>query len=387
MSASLVPFHRCDVTEDEIAAVGDVLRSGWLTTGSIASAFEREFCDYVGCRHALAVNSCTAALHIALVAHGVGLGDEVITTPLTFCSTVSVIQHVGATPVLADVCPHTGNIAPEAIERRLTPATKAVIPVHYAGLPCDMEAIAALCRAHGVILIEDAAHAVGARIGSAHVGSTHTGAFSFYATKNLSTGEGGMLTSDDADFIAHCRMLSLHGMSRNAWKRYASTTSWFYAVEHAGFKYNMPDLMAALGRQQLARLDERNEKRRMIAGRYIDAFAACEQLEPFQFDIPSHMTHARHLFPITLRLESLAIDRDPFIEQLHGAGIGVSVHFIPIHLHPHFAKTYDWRQGDFPNAERLFERLISLPMFPSLRHEEVDRVIASVIGLVEKYQR
>ena len=387
MSAVFVPFHRCDMTEDDIAAVSDVLKSGWLTTGSMAGDFEREFCDYVGCRHALAVNSCTAALHIALLAHGVGPGDEVITTPLTFCSTVSVIEHVGATPVLADVCPQTGNIAPEAIERRLTRATKAVIPVHYAGLPCDMAAIEALCRANNLIVIEDAAHAVGARIGSAHVGSSHTGAFSFYATKNLSTGEGGMLTSGDADFIEHCRMLSLHGMSRNAWKRYETKASWFYTVEQAGFKYNMPDLMAALGRQQLARLDAMNEKRRMAANRYIDAFTSSPQLEPFHFDIPSYLTHARHLFPITLRLESLAINRDRFIEALQDAGIGVSVHFIPIHLHPYFTKTYGWRHGDFPNAERLFERLISLPMFPSLRHDEIDRVIDSVALLLAKHQR
>ena len=387
MNAASVPFHRCDVTEDDIAAVSDVLKSGWLTTGSIAGAFEREFGDYVGCQHALAVNSCTAALHIALLAHGVGPGDEVITTPLTFCSTVSVIEHVGATPVLADVCPQTGNISPEAIERRLTRATKAVIPVHYAGLPCDMAAIEAICRANNLIVIEDAAHAVGARIGSAHVGSSHTGAFSFYATKNLSTGEGGMLTSGDADFIEHCRMLSLHGMSRNAWKRYETKASWFYTVEQAGFKYNMPDLMAALGRQQLARLDAMNAKRRLVANRYIDAFTSCAQLEPFHFDIPSHLTHARHLFPMTLSLESLTINRDHFIEALQDAGIGVSVHFIPIHLHPYFTKTYGWRCGDFPNAERLFERLISLPMFPSLRHDEIDRVIESVMSLLAKHQR
>ena len=333
MSNHFLPFARPDYSEAELAAVADTLRSGWLTTGPGTAEFEREFRQYVRAGHALGVNSCTAGLHLALAALGIGPGDEVITTPLTFCATVNVILQVGATPVLADVGPDL-NIDPNAIRHAITSRTRAIMPVHLAGLPCNMDEIWNMAAEFQLRVVEDAAHAAGARIAGTPIGGGRSDAvaFSFYATKNLSTGEGGMVTTHSADLEARLRTLCLHGISRDAWKRYAEKGNWYYEVVDCGFKYNMSDIMAALGLVQLRKLEAMTQRRVEIARRFNAAFGEMPELElpPDRADV----RHCWHLYILRLRLESLALDRARFIEEMHRRGIGCSVHFIPIPLHP-----------------------------------------------------
>ncbi len=368
-----LPYCLPFIGQEEIDEVVAVLQSGWLTTGARVQQFEREFADYVNAPHAVAVNSCTAAMHVVLAAWGIGPGDEVITTPITFCATIEAIEYVGATPVLVDIDPQTGNIDPNLIERAITPNTKVVIPVHLAGLPCDMDEIMALADGHGLKVMEDAAHAVGAEYKGRKIGNiSHATAFSFYATKNLSTGEGGMITTHDEALAAKCRQLALHGISRDAWKRYTAAGSWFYQVETLGYKYNMPDLLAALGIWQLRKLDAMNERRRQIADQYHRAFAEMPFIDLFPRHMPTDRTHPWHLY-IALIKER----RDEFAEAMKNRNIGISVHFIPIHYHPHYER-YGWQRGDYPHAEAYFAQALSLPLYPGMTDDDIEDVIAAV---------
>jgi dTDP-4-amino-4,6-dideoxygalactose transaminase len=382
-SDPFIPFHIPSIGEEEIQEVVSTLRSGWLTTGPRAAQFEKEFAAYVGAPFAIGVNSGTAALHAALAALGIGSGDEVVTTPLTFCSTVHTILQVGARPVLADIGAD-GNIDPEEIARALTPRTRAIIPVHFAGLPCDMNAIWGLARRHGLFVIEDAAHAAGTRYLGRPIGMSAAGngdgasdavAFSFYATKSMTTGEGGMITTPSELLAARMRMLSLHGMDRDAWNRYSGRGNWYYEVAEAGFKYNLTDIQSALGIHQLRKLDTFNETRRRYAAIYCQALAGIDELE-LPPDDPGG-GHCWHLYVLRLNLDLLKIDRQGFIDALRSRGIATSVHFIPIPLHPFFARL---ELGGKPclRALSLYPRILSLPLYPAMSEEQV-RYVAECV--------
>jgi dTDP-4-amino-4,6-dideoxygalactose transaminase len=390
MTEPLVPFHRPSIAEEEIAEVVETLRSGWLTTGPRTARFERDFRQYVGAPHAVAVNSATAGLHLALAALGIGPGDEVITTPMTFCATVQAILHVDATPVLADIGPD-GNIDPEQIERRVNSHTRAIIPVHVAGLPCDMDAIWALAREHGVYVIEDAAHAAGARyqgcpIGAANGsgGTSEAVAFSFYATKNLTTGEGGMVTTSEEPLADTVRMLALHGVSHDAWDRYTDQGDWHYDVLAHGFKYNLSDIQAAIGIHQLAKLDHLIERRACYAAVYNNAFAGMDELE-LPPDNP-HCRHAWHLYILRLNLNRLTIDRAEFIRELRKRGVCCSVHFIPIPFFRFFAQL-PLVQYPCPRAVELYPRIVSLPLYPAMTEEQVRYVAKAVQEIATSFRR
>jgi dTDP-4-amino-4,6-dideoxygalactose transaminase len=381
-----LPFDRPDVGEEEIAAVAKVLRSGWLTTGSKAKEFEQRFAEYAGAAHALALTSGTDAMQVALAALGIGPGDEVITTPLTFCSTLHTIVHQGATPVLADVSPDDYNLDPACAAEQITPRTTALLPVHLAGLPCRMDALLDLAREHRLKVLEDAAHAVGARVGGRPVGSIgHATAFSFYATKNLTTAEGGMLTSDDGEFMEQARLWHLHGLSRDAWKRYTAEGAWRYDVLVPGFKSNMSDIQAALGLVQLAKLEKNIARRAEIARRYTAAFSQIPELLPAPDAHPGDR-HAHHLYILRLRLERLRTDRNGFFEELRARGIGASVHFIPVYHLSYYRERFGWRADDFPTTEAIFGSCLSLPCFPRMSDADVERVIATVAEIVEIHQ-
>ncbi len=381
-----LPYNRPDITEEEIAEVVETLRSGWLTTGPRTRRFEAEFAAYTGAAHALAVNSATAALHLGLVAAGIGPGDEVITTPLTFAACTNVIVQQGATPVLADVCPDDLNIDPARVEQCITPRTKALMAVHYAGQPCRMDALLDLSRRHGLFLLEDAAHATGAAYRDRMVGSLGDAtAFSFYATKNLTTGEGGMLTTNRADVEERARIMTLHGMNRDAWKRYDRGGSWYYEVVAPGYKYNLTDIQSALGLVQLRRLDGMNARRAALAARLSAALADCDALE-----LPGSrpdVRHVWHLYVIRLYPAALAIDRARFIDELAARGIGTSVHFIPIYRHPFYREGFGFEAAAFPVAEDAYERMISLPLYPTMTEDDVDRVAEAVRAVAREYRR
>jgi dTDP-4-amino-4,6-dideoxygalactose transaminase len=383
--AEFLPFSPPDLTEDEIASVVEALRSGWISAGPKTRQFESEFGVYVGAEAALALNSCTAGLHLALVALGIGEGDEVITTTMTFCSSVNVIEHVGATPVLVDIDPETLNLDPQAVARSVTPRTKAILPVHLAGHPVELAPLLEVARSHRLYVIEDAAHAVPARYEGRMVGGIgDLTAFSFYATKNLTTGEGGMLTGK-AEYVERARLYSLHGMNRDAWKRYTAAGSWFYEVVAPGYKYNMNDIQAALGLVQLQRLAAMQERRYALVERYHAAFAGVAALQP-----PTarpNIQHAWHLYILRLNLDELTIDRARFIDELKARNIGTSVHFIPVHLHPYYRERYQFAPEAFPVAYGEFQRTISLPLRSNLTDEQADDVIAAVMDVVETFGR
>jgi dTDP-4-amino-4,6-dideoxygalactose transaminase len=391
MNDGFIPFHRPSIGDEEINEVSDTLRSGWLTTGPRTARFEREFAEYVGAPRAVAVNSATAALHLALAGLEIGPGHEVITTPMTFCATVHAILHTGATPVLADIRPD-GNIDPAEIEKRITPHTRAIVPVHMAGLPCQMNTIWEIARGWRIHVIEDAAHAVGARYRDRPIGAGPTGsspasdavAFSFYATKNLTTGEGGMLATHRAELAENVRMLSLHGTNHAAWDRYAEHGDWYYEVLAHGFKYNLSDIQAALGIHQLRKLEQFTQQRALYAGLYNRMLSDLDAVElP---PVRSDCRHAWHLYILRLNLSRLKIDRDQFIRELRQRGIGTSVHFIPIPLHPYFAKLPVAR-NQCPRALQLYQRIVSLPLYPAMSEEQIDYVARQVREVVESSRR
>ena len=385
MRDEMLSFSPPAVGEDEIAEVAATLRSGWITTGPRVARFEREFAESVGAEAALGVSSGTAAMQVGLAALGVGPGDEVITTPMTFCSTVHVIEHVGATPVLVDVEPETLCIDPVAVEAAVGPRTKAILPVHLYGHPCAMGPLLEIAGAHGLAVLEDAAHALPAIWNGRTVGSIgDLTAFSFYATKNLTTAEGGMLTGS-AELVDRARPWALHGMSRDAHARYQAGGSWFYEVVLPGFKCNLTDLQAALGLVQLAKLPGFQVRRVGIVGRYTEAFAGLEAIEaPHE---KPNVSSAWHLYVIRLRLDRLAIDRNQFIQELAARNIGTSVHFIPVHLHPYYREKYGFAPDDFPVANEAYSRIVSLPLHPGLSDADVDDVIEAVADVVHAHER
>lgn len=378
-------FSPPSIGEEEIAAVARVMRSDWITTGPETRRFEERFAAAVNAPAALALNSCTAGLHVALAAYGIGPGDEVITTTLTFAATSNVVELLGARPVLVDVEPDTLNIDPARVEAAVTPRTRAIMPVHFAGHPAEMDPLEELAAAHDLILVEDAAHALPARYRGRAIGSAkHPTAFSFYATKNLSTAEGGMLTGEPA-MIARSRVISLHGMSADAASRYRQGGKWAYEVMAPGYKYNMTDIAAAMGIVQLGRLPDFQARRQAVARSYMDAFAGEEALE-----LPAvrpHVQHAWHLFALRLRDGVLSIGRDRFIEELTARGIGTSVHFIPVHMHPYYRDRYGLAAGDYPVALDNFRRLVSLPLHPRLADGDVADVVEATYDVIRRFRR
>ena len=381
-----IPYNLPNITEAEIDEVVDTLRSGWIAKGPRTIKFEKEFAEYLGAKHAIAVNSCTAALHISLLTQNIGPGDEVITTPMTFASTASTILHCGAKPVFADIDYRTGCIDPDEVEKKITPRTKAIVPVHYSGQVCDLDRIYELADKHGLYVSEDAAHALWSRYKGRLIGNGLRGAasYSFYATKNLATGDGGMLVTDRDDIAERARILVGQGMSHNAWNRYAKGGSWKYDIVEPGYKYNMFDIQAALGLVQLSRLEEMQKRRLEIAAVYQEEFGKIDAVEP-PF-VPEFATHCWHLYVLRVLPELLTIDRDQFIVELNERNVGTSVHFIPTHTMTAFRKL-GWKEGDFPMTEKHFERIISLPLYPSMTDEQVQYVVAAVRDIVEKFHK
>ena len=381
-----VPFHVAAVGEEEARAAAQVIRSGWLTMGARTLEFEKQFAAYVGARHAIALNSGTSALHLALEAAGIRAGDEVLLPATTFTASGEVVCYLGAKPVLVDVDPKSMNIDVHDAAKKVNAKTRAIIPVHLAGVPCEMAELQELAKAHNLRVIEDAAHALPASYRGILIGAlSELTAFSFYATKTLTTGEGGMITTDNDAFADRIRVMRLHGIEGDAWKRYSKAGSWFYQVVEAGFKYNMTDIQAAIGLVQLAKCDDLSAARQSIAERYTHAFAGVPAVQTP--DCPADRKTSWHLYILRLRLDFLTITRDQFITELNQRGIGVSVHFIPLHLHPFYQRKFGYKPGDFPAAEGEYQRAISLPLFPGMTEEHVQAVVQAVIDIATKFKR
>ena len=374
-----LPFALPDIGEEEIEEVVDSLRSGWLTTGPKTKRFEEDFATFVGDGvEAIAVNSATAGLHLALEAIGIGPGDEVITTPYTFTATAEVIRYLGAHPVFVDINPTTFNIDPLKIEKAITQRTKAIIPVHFAGLACDMDPIMAIAKKYGLKIVEDAAHSLPTTYHGKLIGTFESDAtvYSFYVTKTIATGEGGMIVLRDAEIAKRCRVMRLHGINRDVFNRYATTKpSWHYEVVAPGFKYNMTDVAASLGIHQLKKARSFQKRRAEMAAYYDEAFSDLPVILPPK--APKNDLHAWHLY--VLRLDpKVDISRDRFIESMAERGIGCSVHFIPLHLHPYGRDTYNLKPQDFPNALSVYERAVSLPLYTKMTEKDQKRVVEAV---------
>jgi dTDP-4-amino-4,6-dideoxygalactose transaminase len=381
-----LPFAVPWIGEREKQLVLESLDSGWITTGPKSQELARRVAAMTGAKHAVAVNSATGALHLALDALGIGPGDEVITSTWTFVATVNVIEHVHARPVLVDVEPDTLNLDPRLVEAAITPRTKAIITVDYGGQPCDYAAIDAIAGPRGITVVADAAHAFGAAYRGRPVGSlARVTAFSFYATKNMTTGEGGAAVTDDLALAERIQLLSLHGMSRDAWKRYGDTGSWYYEVVAPGWKYNLSDVLAAIGLGQLERFDEFQRRRIELVTRMTAGLADVPEVRTVK--ARPDVTHAWHLFPIALELERLTIDRARFINELRAENIGTSVHFIPIHRHPHFRDSLALAPEQFPVAEDAYQRAITLPLFPRMSDRDADDVVAAVRKIALAFRR
>jgi dTDP-4-amino-4,6-dideoxygalactose transaminase len=383
-----LPFSLPDISNEEIEGVIEVLRSGWITTGPKVKEFEKKFAEFVGANHAVAVNSCTAALHLALESIGLEGGDEVLMSPLTFAATAEVVRYFGAKPIFVDIDERTMNLDPLKLEDHLfshySGRVKAVIPVHYAGLVCDMDKIMQIAQRYGLKVIEDAAHAFPAKHKGRMVGTIgDVTCFSFYATKTLTTGEGGILTTDNDEIAERARLMSLHGIKEDAWRRYTAEGSWYYEIIAPGFKYNLTDIAAAMGLAQLRRIYEMLQKRRNIAHMYNDGFRNILELEtPY-----SSEEHAWHLYVIRLNTEKLKIDRNQFIEELRTRGIGTSVHFIPLHMHPYYRNTYHYQPTDYPISFRIYKQIISLPIYSKMSSDDALQVIDSVKKVIEKNRK
>ncbi|MDA8163325.1 MAG: aminotransferase class I/II-fold pyridoxal phosphate-dependent enzyme [Desulfobacteraceae bacterium] len=385
--SAFLPFSRPAIGEEEIKEVVDSLRSGWLTTGPKVLRLEKEFAALTGAKTAVAVTSATAGLHLVLATLDLKPDDEVITTPITWPSTVNNIVICGAKPVFADVDKSTLQIDPADVERRITSKTRAVIPVHFAGAPCDMDALDAICRRHGLLLIEDAAHAAGTSYKGRIVGNGSEAAiFSFHVIKNMTTGEGGMIVCSDENRAARMRRLRFHGISRDAWKRYSKGGSPQYDVEEPGFKYNMMDIQAAIGIHQLKKLDEFNRKRSELALNYQRLLSDIPEIMPLGSATYEH-GHAWHLFVVRLELDALKIDRDQFMNALQEENIGTGLHFPAVHLQKYYKERYGYQRGMLPNAEWNGERLFSLPLYPTLREEDQEDVKAALRRIIKKYKQ
>ncbi|GLH66279.1 DegT/DnrJ/EryC1/StrS family aminotransferase [Geothrix edaphica] len=380
MRDAFLAYNPPTIGDAERAEVMDTLQTPWVTTGPKTVAFEAALKARLEAPAVVALNSCTAGLHVGLVALGVGPGDEVIVPAMTFCATANVVEHVGAKPVLVDVCPDTLTLSPEAVAAAVTPRTKVILPVHYAGHPAQMDELDALAERHGLAVLEDAAHAITARYKGRLIGSrSNLAAFSFYATKNLTTVEGGCLTGDPA-LVEKARIIGHHGMNRDAWKRFDRSGTWYYEVVLPGFKYNLTDMQAAIGLVQLKRLAAFQARRREVVARYESGF---KDLAALELPVELEWAHSSwHLYVIRLRTEALRIDRNAFIDGLKDRNIGTSVHYLPVHMHPFYRDKYGYRPEDNPVAAAAYERMISLPLHAGLSDGDVDDVIAAVRDLV-----
>jgi dTDP-4-amino-4,6-dideoxygalactose transaminase len=370
-------FGAPDIGEEEITEIVATLRSGWIGTGPKVARFEEDFKAYKGAAYAVAVSSCTAALHLSILAAGVGPGDEVITTALTFCATANAILHAGAIPRLVDVDPVTMNLAPDEVRSAITPRTRAILPVHFAGRPCEMDALREIGERHGVKIIEDCAHAIEAEHRGRKIGTLGDfGCFSFYATKNLTTAEGGMVLTRHEEDAARIKILALHGMSKDAWRRFSDGGYRHYSVVDLGFKYNMTDLQAAIGVHQLRRIERNWLRRQEIWRRYDEAFA------DLPIDVPAavtpHLRHAYHLYTIRIDQRRNSVTRDAFLDAMTAEGIGVGVHYLSLPEHPYYQHRLGWRPEQYPNAMRIGRETVSLPLSPRLTEDDVDDVIAAV---------
>jgi dTDP-4-amino-4,6-dideoxygalactose transaminase len=382
-SSQFLVFGAPAIEEAEIREVVASLKTGWLGTGPKVASFEEEFRAYKGARHAVAVNSCTAALHLSMLAAGLGPGDEVITTALTFCATVNAIIHAGATPVLADVDPVTMNLDPNQVEAKITSRTRAVLPVHFAGRPCDMDALCDLAARYELKLIEDCAHAIETEYRGVKVGTIGDfGCFSFYVTKNVVTGEGGMILARTEADAARLKVLALHGMSKDAWKRFGDEGYKHYQVVECGFKYNMMDLQAAIGLHQLRRVETNWVRRQEIWNHYNEAFASLPLELPAAPEPDTR--HAYHLYTILVDEEDADIGRDAFLDAMHGHNIGVGVHYLSVPEHPYYQETFAWRPGDYPHAMRIGRQTVSLPLSPKLTDDDVQDVVTAVSGILDR---
>jgi dTDP-4-amino-4,6-dideoxygalactose transaminase len=386
MHQGFLPFMMPDIGEAEVESVLETLRSGWLTTGPKVRRFEADFAQYVGCQHAVAVNSATAALHLALEAIGIQEWDEVLVPTMTFAATAEVVLYRKATPRLVDCRQDTLNLEPDQIEQAITPKTRAIIPVHIAGQACDMDRILEIAKDYDLKVIEDAAHALPARFQGQMIGTIgDITCFSFYATKTITTGEGGMAVTENPEWAERMRLMGLHGISQDAWKRYTAEGSWYYEILYPGYKYNLTDIAAAIGIEQLKKCDRFWGSRQRCAMLYNEGFR----------DVPGIITpyvapdvqHAWHLYVIQLDLEQLRIGRNEFIALLKQQNIGTSVHFIPLHLHPYYRDTFGYRPQDFPNASSAFERIVSLPIYPRMTEDDVQRVIEAVRTIVKQHRQ
>ena len=385
MSVDL-PFHKSWLEEEEHREVEATLNSGWLTTGPKTQKFEEAFKDYIGCRYAVALNSCTAGLNLALTVQKFAEGDEVITTPMTFPATANAILLQRLKPVFADIEPGTLTIDPRKIEAKITPRTRAIIPVHFAGHPCDMTPIQELADRHKLVIIEDAAHALESRYKRQKIGSLgNATAFSFYANKNITTGEGGMLVTNDDALAETLRIMRLQGISRDAWKRYGKSGFSHWEQTLVGHKCNMSDLNASIGLHQIKKVERFMTLRKKYVSMYDRAFADVAELEtPVVRD---YATHAHHIYVVSLRLECLTIDRDGFLDAIQSAGIGVALHYVALHLQPYYVKNFNTKPQDFPIASNYSERVISLPLYPKMSSADVERVIGTVKDLIKKFRR
>ncbi len=379
-NAAPIPFARPSIGREEEEAVLRVLRSGWLTTGAECSAFEKEFATMTGAKHCLAVNSATSGLHLALLASGLKAGDAVVTTPLTFAATAEVICAIGAKPVFADIDPRTANIDPQEAEQKIRESgAKALIPVHMGGLTCPMAELREIAQRNNCVLIEDAAHSLPAQQNGTYAGCFgDIGVYSFYANKTITSGEGGMLVTERDDIAQRVRRLRMHGIDRDVWQRFTDQkASWQYDVTEAGYKYNLPDVLAAIGRVQLQKAHTFRDKRAAIAQVYLDELAEADFLElP-----PQAEKHSWHLFQIRLLLDRLSISRNEFIHRLQQEGIGVSVHYIPLHTMTYYQRHWDYKESDFPHTMDWYSRCISLPIYPDLTRNQQKRIIDTVLRI------
>jgi len=380
---TFLPYAVPLIDDDDINEVVETLKSGWVAKGPRTIEFEKRFAEYTGAKYAIAMNSATAALHIALIAGGVKPGDEVITTPITFAATANTIIHVGATPIFVDVDPNTFCIDANKIEEKITDRTKAIVPVHYTGHACDMDKIRAIAEKHNLFVSEDAAHAIDTYYKGDLIGKKgDCASFSFYATKNICTGEGGMLTTNREDIAEKARVMSTHGMSKAAWNRYGKGGAWRYDIEYPGHKYNMFDIQAALAKTQMNKLAFMQDRRKEIVKKYEEAFSKLDGIKlPPEAD---YTTHSWHLYVTRLELDKLTIDRDRFIELMAEANIGTSVHFIPVHLMSYYRETYGYKEGDLPVAESYFDTIVSLPLYPKMTDEDVQDVINAVTDIINE---
>lgn len=381
-----IPFHKPFITEDEINEVVDTIRSGWWTTGPKAVKFENEFNSYIGSKYSISASSWTAAAHLALEAIGLKKDDEVIIPAITFTATAEIICYFEAKPVIVDVDESTFNIDPICIQNAITNKTKAIIPVHYGGQPCDMDEIIAIAKKNNLKIIEDAAHAIPASYKGKRIGTiSDITCFSFYVTKTLATGEGGMLCTNDQTISERSSIMRLHGINSDAWKRYTSEGSWFYEVIAPGYKYNFTDIQAALGLAQLKKIEFLWNSRKIITERYNKGFASNDIIKTQR--LKEDRQSAYHLYPILLDLEKLKINRSQFIDELKSIGIGSSVHFIPLYRHPYYRDTFHLEVGLYPISEKIYPRLVTLPLWPGMNDEEIDKVISGVNSITQKFKK